>query len=340
RLRAPYAHAVEVLRSGAAPAPMSRGADGVWALTTAPLEPDFYPYVFREDGVVLLDPANPSLVPNLVSPSTLLHVPGPASLLWETNQVPHGTIHHEFYHSDVMGGERDFYVYTPPGYDPRSARHYPVLYLLHGYTDDASAWTTVGRANVILDNLIARGEAQPMIVAMPLGYGAPEVLKVGEYRAFADHALRDRNYARFRETLLGEVMPRVEGEYQTEGSREYRAIAGLSMGGAEALFVGLNDLGRFAWIGSFSGAIGSFHGEGPDNFRQSYPDLQADDNYRISLLWLACGREDGLHVGTNRHFDAWLKERGIRHTYVETGGEHTWMVWRRNLAAFAPLLFR
>jgi enterochelin esterase family protein len=262
----------------------------------------------------------------------MVHVPGPASLPWELNDVPHGVIHHHFYRSVVVGDNHDFYVYTPPGYDPCAKQLYPVLCLLHGYSDDARAWTVVGRANVILDNLIARGKAKPMIVVMPLGYGAPEMLSLG-FRAFDDNALRQRNFDNFREALLKEVIPQVEKDYRLSPDRNSWAIAGLSMGGSESLLTGLNALDRFAWIGAFSS------GGLSEDFPADFPGLDSKANAQLRLLWIACGTEDFL-IDMNRKVREWLTSKGIRHTDVETPGAHTWMVWRRNLATFAPLLFQ
>src|SRR5207248_9704270 len=224
---------------------------GVWTLTTEPLEPDYYGYSFIADGVHLIDPANPLMKPNLLGTTSQVHVPGSTSLPWETNSGPHGEVHHHFYKSAVVGDDRDFYVYTPPGYDARGKKRYPVLYLLHGFSDDASGWTAVGRANVILDNLIAQGKAKPMIVVMPLGYGTPEMVSHG-FGAFSNTELRDRNFKKFSQALLTEVMPRVETAYLVAKDRNSRAIAGLSMGGSESLLTGLNALDKFAWIGAFS----------------------------------------------------------------------------------------
>src|ERR1700746_340763 len=197
------------------------------------------------------DPANYAIKPNFLSRASMVHVPGPASLSWEVGAVPRGQIHHHFYKSGIVGDDRDFYVYTPPGYDSRGKQTYPVLYLLHGFSDDASAWTAVGRANVILDNLIAQGKAKPMLIVMPLGYGEPKILEPNS-GAFRDRALTDRNFDKFREALLTEVIPRVESEYRVDKNRNARAIAGLSMCGSASLFTGLNTLDKFAWIGAFS----------------------------------------------------------------------------------------
>jgi enterochelin esterase family protein len=150
---------------------MQKDEQGVWTLTVGPMEPDIYGYEFVADGVGLIDPSNPLMKPNLLHTESAVHVPGPSSLPWEVNRVQHGVIHHHFYHSKIADDDRDFYVYTPPNYGAESGQEYPVLYLLHGFSDDASGWTSVGLANVILDNLIAQGKAKPMIVVMPLGYG-------------------------------------------------------------------------------------------------------------------------------------------------------------------------
>lgn len=332
RFRAPNAKVVEFAREGAPRVAMEKDAQGVWSVTAGPYEPDFYGYSFVMDGVGLIDPNNSLMKPNLLNTQSEVHVPGTASLPWETNDVPRGTVHHHFYHSRVVGDNRDFFVYTPPGYDAAGAAVYPTLYLLHGFSDDASGWSAVGRANVILDNLIAQGKAKPMVVVMPLGYGAPEIVsRTGP--TLRDPALRQRNYDRFREALFTEVMPRVESAYKVSRDREQRAIAGLSMGGAETLYVGLNALDKFAWIGSFSA------GGLAQDYDSVFPRLDAKANGRIRLLWIACGTEDRL-IEPNRKFREWLQSKDVKHVDIETPGMHTWMVWRRNLAAFAPLLFQ
>jgi enterochelin esterase-like enzyme len=332
RFHDPNAMEVFLAREGAERVPMQKDEGGVWSVTTDPLEPDLYGYSFVADGVGLIDPANSLMKPNLLSTQSEVHVPGPASLPWEINDVPHGIIHHHFYHSAVVGDDRDFYVYTPPGYDPQAKKLYPVFYLLHGYSDDASGWTAVGRTNVIFDNLIAQGKVRPMIVVMPLGYGAPEILHRG-FAAFRDPKLIQMNMEKFRDALLTEVIPQVERAYHASSDRNSRAIAGLSMGGAESLFTGLNALDHFAWIGAFSsGGLG-------EDYQAEFPGLDSKANAQLHLLWIACGTEDGL-IKPNRKFREWLDSKNVRHTNIETPGMHTWMVWRRNLAQFAPLLFQ
>jgi len=334
RFRAPNAQQVSLRREGATdPLPMQKDDAGVWAVTTPPLVPDYYGYSIIVDGQRTIDPYNSLLKPNLLATENMVHVPGPPSLPWELNDVPHGEIHHHFYKSVAAGDDRDYYVYTPPGYDPAAKTRYPVLYLLHGYSDDASGWTTVGRANVILDNLIAQKKAKPMIVVMPLGYGTMEMIHVGWGGIFNHPEVREKNLSGFHEALLNEVMPKVESEYHVINDRNSRAVAGLSMGGSESLLNGLNDLDKFAWIGAFSA------GGLPEPFEKDFPGLDAKANQQLKLLWIACGTEDRL-ITANRNLRDWLKQKGIQHTDIETPGMHTWMVWRRNLAEFAPLLFR
>jgi len=332
RFRAPNVNEVKLSLEGAEARAMQKDDQGVWSVTTFPLAPDYYGYSFLADGVSLIDPSNPLITPNLLSTSSAVHVRGPSSLPWEVNDVPHGEIHHHFYKSASANDDRDYYVYTPPHYDPAAKTNYPVLYLLHGYSDDASGWTAVGHANVILDNLIAQGKAKPMIVVMPLGYGTMDFVRRA-WDAWSHPELRDKNFKLFTEELLTEVMPRVESEYRVAKDRNARAIAGLSMGGSESLLTGLNNLDKFSWIGAFSS------GGLPKDFQTDFPDLDGKYNQQLHLLWIACGTEDDL-ITFNRNLREWLTTKGVKHADVETSGMHTWMVWRRNLAEFAPLLFR
>lgn len=333
RFRAPNALEVSLRREGAEPLAMQRDDTGVWTVNTAPVPPDYYGYSILVDGVRSIDPYNPLLKPNLLSTENMVHVPGPPSLPWELNDVPHGEVHHHFYRSAVANDGRDFYVYTPPSYDSKAKTTYPVLYLLHGYSDDASGWTAVGRANIILDNLIAQGKARPLIVVMPLGYGTMEIVRAG-WGGLSNHPeVREQNLTKFREALLTEIMPKVENEYRVIKDRNSRAIAGLSMGGSESLLTGLNNLDKFAWVGAFSA------GGLPEPLEKDFPSLDSKANQELKLLWIACGTEDRL-ITPNRNLREWLKSKGVNHTDIETLGMHTWMVWRRNLSDFVPLLFR
>jgi enterochelin esterase family protein len=331
-LRAPNAKEVKVQCESLQPANMQKDDQGIWSFSTQPLEPDYYGYSFMIDGFRTMDPENALMKYNLLNSESEVHVPGPLSLPWEVNDVPHGVIHRHFYKSNAAADERAYFVYTPPGYKPSARLHYPVLYLLHGYSDDATGWWSVGQANVILDNLIARGQAKPMIVVMPLGYGTMEIVQRGWGRV-RDQDLWKRNQDQFGVTLLDEVLPQVEAAYRVSKNRKNRAIAGLSMGGAESLVVGLNHLDRFAWVGAFSS--GGFD----TNFAAQFPTLDNRANISLRRLWISCGKDDGL-VGLNRNFVQWLQSKDVKCEWHEVPGVHSWRVWRRNLSDFVPLLFQ
>ena len=332
RLKAGDAKEVVLRCEGTKGGPMQKGEAGVWSLTTDPMQPDIYAYSFAVDGVKVIDPANPLLKYNLLNTDSQVHVPGPATLPWEINDVPHGVVHRHFYRSAIVGDDRPFVVYTPPGYDPSAERTYPVLYLLHGYSDAEDAWVSVGRANVILDNLIARGQAKPMLVVMPLGYGNWEVI-TGGWAGLGRRDIWRDSIEKFRESLLKEVIPQVEKAYRVSTDANARAIAGLSMGGSQSLFTGLNAPDRFAWIGAFSsGGLDS-------DFEKQFPAVGESINEQLRLLWIACGKEDWL-IGANQKLVEWLKSEGVKLTWVETPGTHSFTVWRRYLAEFAPLLFQ
>lgn len=335
RLVAPEAERALVVFAGEQPVAMTRNVAGIWNHTTAPLPPDLYSYFFVVDGLPRSDALNPLGKPLVTGGvESLAHVPGPASLSWEVDDVPRGEVHRHVYASAAIGEEREYFVYTPPGYDPAGERGYPALYLLHGVGDDASAWRAAGRVDVIMDNLIARGEAEAMLVVMPLGYGfdrpAERLWQV--VNNMPEH-LRTQDL--MAEALIEEILPRVEAEYRAIPDRESRAIAGLSMGGSQALYIGFHSLDRFAWIGSFSGALMMFY----QGYDEAFAGVDASANERLRLLWLSCGEEDFV-IAVNRGYRDWLESKGLRFVWRETAGGHTWRVWRRNLTELAPLLFR
>lgn len=330
RLLAPRAREVQLHCEGLPDLAMTKHSDGVWTFTTQPLDPDIYTYTFNVDGVTMIDPRDSFIKYNLLNTVSQVEVPGPLSLPWQIGDVPRGELHRHFFHSTVANDDRDFIVYTPPGYNPRAWKRYPVLYLLHGFSDDTTAWTQAGRANVILDNLIARGQARPMLVVMPLGYGAMDVLKASDDPA--GRALRQLSVNKFVQSLLTEVIPQVQKEYRVSTDRRSRAIAGLSMGGEEALVAGLNHLNQFAWVGAFSSG-------GMTNFPAKFPNLDAGANAKLRLLWIGCGSDDKL-LKSNKDLCNWLQGRGVQYTWVELPGQHSYRVWRRDLAQFVPLLFQ
>ncbi|HZU53148.1 MAG TPA: alpha/beta hydrolase-fold protein, partial [Holophagaceae bacterium] len=331
RCDAPRAVRVSLNLEGAPPAPMARDEQGLWRITTAPLAPDVYAYTFLVDGVTTEDPSCAEDKPILTGGhESLVEVPGSAPQPWELDEAPHGALHRHLFMSKVFGETREVWVYTPPGYDAASARTYPTLYLLHGVMEDARAWTTAGRANLILDTLIARKQAMPMVAVFPLGYGFPDARDNAPKLFMGVHGQRGFMDA-FGRCLFDEIMPLVEGAYRVRADRASRALAGASMGGAQALYLGLSHPGRFSRIGSFSGAFVMLG----DRLDGLFLDL---DPGRAPSLWMACGTGDFL-LAANRGCAAWLASKHLPVTAVETPGGHSWRVWRRNLIAFAPTLF-
>jgi enterochelin esterase-like enzyme len=314
--------------------PMQKDANGIWTVTTPPLPPEIYGYRFEADGDFRLDPANPSTTINLVDISNLVEVPGDTPQPWDPTDVPHGTLHHHIYTTRTVLGlpqnQNRYFVYTPPGYNPKAKKPYPVLYLLHGWSDSDSGWTLVGRANLIFDNLLAQGKIKPMVVVMPLGYGDMSFLNT--FNVWDEPTAIDHNTGLFAQSLLTEVLPRVEAEYNVSKDRNDRAITGLSMGGLESLQIGLTHTDQFAWIGGFSSAIHNL------DYSKQLASLDPK-TANLRLLWIACGTEDSL-IKPNRGFVAFLKTKDMPVTQIETPGFHTWMVWRDNLIHFTPLLFQ
>jgi enterochelin esterase-like enzyme len=331
RFLAPDARDVKLRLEGDGTIQMVKGSNGVWSVTSDSLQPDIYTYNFIVDGISMTDPDNPLLKYNLLNDESQIYVPGTKPMTWEINDVRHGQVHRHFYKSTVIGDNRDYYVYTPPSYDPGSNVKYPVLYLLHGYSDDATAWVNIGRANFILDNLIAQGKAKPMIIVMPLGYGNWNVIKNG-WQGLSDVATWNDSIMKFGQSLMKEIIPAVERDYHVMSNKDSRAIAGLSMGGSQSLLYGLNSPDTFTWIGAFSS------GGLPGNFDAGFPDMTKSINAHLHLLWVSCGKQDGLY-GANLMFTDWLKKKEINYKWVSTDGEHSFRVWRNNLAEFATLLF-
>jgi enterochelin esterase family protein len=302
--------------------PMTREAGGDWAITLGPLEPGAAIYTVTVDGVTTTDPVNPKVKLRARTSASLVTVPGDGSEQWEARDVPHGTLEVNWARSEILGDTRSYIVYTPPGYAAQRGRRYPVLVLLHGSNDTAAGWTDVGRANFILDNLLAAHRAAPMIVVMPWGHAVPFDGPQAE------------NDTRFERYLLAEVLPQVEHKYRVKDGRAQRAIVGLSMGGGQALKIGLGHLDRFGAVAAFSSAIPSdaevrFHSlfEAPESV-----------NRKLALLWIGCGRQDA-GFERNQGFADLLTRHGLRNTFYPMEGRHNFTVWRRCFAEVAPQLF-
>jgi enterochelin esterase family protein len=339
---------------------LTKDEKGVWSVTVGPLRADFYSYYFTVDGVRTLDWRNVSVMRDGARYASWLRVPGAEAADYQVNDVPHGTVSRVWYPSPTLGMTRRMSVYTPPGYEAGTAR-YPVLYLLHGGGGDESAWTELGCAPQILDNLIAQGRATPMIVVMTNGNGTQSASQ--DFVPLPGLPSRPgEGMLRFPESLVKDVIPFVDRTYRTKPDRESRAVTGLSMGGAQALYAGLNNLDQFAWLGALSGGFPLLPGvavdipapanaatlRGPDVTRSIdpakylalHPALDASVNSRLRLLYLAIGIDDGL-ITTHGALKKLLDDRGVKYTLLEVPGYgHEWKFWRLSLRDLLPRLFQ
>jgi len=338
RLQAPEAKAVTVSGDFGADAPMQRGADGLWSVTVGPLDPEMYVYYFSVDGVRLTDPNNPQVKIGYVTTTTtsLMTVPGAAPAFYDVQDVPHGEIRTLLYPSRSNGVTRELNVYVPPGYDDNPGQRYPVLYLLHGFANDHHSWHRYGRANDILDNLIARGAIEPFMVVMPLGYGGAHVNGDGTGIAPPAAGTMGGDPALYERDLLEDIIPMIDRKYRTIADRRHRAIIGFSMGGGQAGRFGLGNLDTFSHVGIMSAGMG---GGATSEPLATIAANVARTNEQLDLLWIACGTEDTAIKGARTLRDT-LAQAGIEHTFVETEGGHYWNVWRRYLRDVAPLLFK
>lgn len=319
RLKAPGAEKVELKSSlTKGKAVMESGENGLWEITVGPVEPGIYDYRFEVDGVYTLDPHNRKLKGWRVS-ANLVEVPANPPAVWQFADVPHGVVHHHGFFSAPLKTERELFVYTPPGYGENPERRYPVLYLLHGSGDDASAWTAVGRAHLIADNLIAAGKVEPFVMVMPYGHGhRPEV----DMDSLEDRSAwsRENNAAVFAD-FFQSVIPLAESQYRLKTGPDHTAVAGLSMGGGQALELGLNHPERFGWVAGFSSGVAG----DAESVAAQYGGLDPAATWR--KVWIGCGKDDFL-LDRNEFFHAWLTEKGIAHDYYLSEGGHSWPVWR------------
>jgi enterochelin esterase family protein len=295
------------------------------------------------DGVRLTDPANPQVKIGYVTTTTtnLVNVPGDEPAFYDVQDVPHGEIRTILYKSVSNGVTRELNVYLPPGYDENSKQRYPVLYLLHGYANDHHSWHRYGRANDILDNLLAKQAIKPFIVVMPLGYGGAAVNGDGNGVPPANAGPFGGDFPLYERDILEDVIPMIDRKYRTLANRENRAIMGFSMGGMQAGRFGLGNLDTFSYVGIMSaGLLGNSASTlaGPDPIAPLAANA-AEASRRLKLLWIACGVEDSAMAGARRTHEA-LEKAGIKHTFVESEGAHHWRVWRRYLRDVSPLLFR
>ena len=342
RILAPKAEAVR-LSAGDIPgngpgAEMTKDTNGVWEVTIGPIDSGAYRYNFNVDGLSVIDPRNPATSESNNNVWSFVYVPG--SDFMDTRDVPHGAVASLTYYSKTLKRFRRMHVYTPPGYELGHGK-FPVFYLLHGAGDSDDAWTSVGRAGFILDNLIAAGTAKPMIVVMPAGHTRPFGFGRGAPRPLVDDFVQD---------FLSDIMPYVEKNYRVYSDRVHRAIAGLSMGGGQTLNIAIPDLEQFSYVGVYSSGIFGITGRGPGananapqgpSWEEQH--LAALDNPKLKkglkLFWFSTGKEDGL-IATTRATVEMFQKHGFQPVFHESPGAHTWINWRNYLDEFAPQLFR
>jgi len=349
RVKAPDAAKVRVNFWSGPKADMVKQADGFWTFTTPPLAPGLHYYVFVIDGADVADPGSSAYFGGNRWAGAV-EVPEAGSTYYSIQDVPHGQVREVWYSSKVTGSWRHALVYTPPHYDTQVKVRYPVLYLQHGGGEDETGWTRQGRANFILDNLIAESKGKPMIVVMAHGYarraGQPEPDLAGRPLGSpeARRVLQEMTAA-FEDDVTQALIPYVDSTFRTLADREHRAMAGLSMGGMQTFQVTLNHLDLFSYIGGFSGAAGPLMlGDQKLDVKTAYNGAFADPAAfakRVRLLWLGVGTEEPERMRTGiRDLHASLTEAGIPHVYFESPGtDHEWQTWRRDLKDFVPRLF-
>jgi len=331
-------------------AEMQKNDEGVWSVTVGPLEPYMYQYNFVIDGVSAIDPDNPRAMRDGTRYASTLIVPGEGSEIFQVNNVPHGSITKVWYDSPTLDLNRRMYVYTPPGYED-SSEEYPVLYLLHGGGGDEDAWTSLGRANYILDNLIAEGRAEPMIIVMTNG-NASQTASITDWSEEPDASMEIppgsnrseqdimEGITAFPNSLVNDVVPYIENHFRVLANSNNRAIAGLSMGCMQTQIIAMTNPGMFQYIGCFSLGI---HFNDPFGVISNNILIPAYDEHLETmdneLFYVAVGTDDFVYEGVQTLREK-LDEHDFDYIYNESGGGHTWANWRDYLADFAPRLFK
>ena len=350
KVRAPEAKTITLTCDFQDETPLVKGHDDIWSLTVGPIDPEVYYYNFVVDGVRAIDPGNPKAKIGYYTSTltSILEVPGNELAFYDVKDVPHGELRTIIYKSKSNNVTRELTVYVPPGYDDAANRdkRYPVLYLLHGNANDQQSWHRYGRANEILDNLLAEGKIKPFLVVMPLGYGRASINGDGtgipaasatSVPTGATGAGRNAGSGLdlYEQDVMQDIIPLVDSKYRTIADRRARAIVGFSMGGGQAGRIGLRNLDTFSHVGIMSAGAGTASSEPIATLAK---DVEGA-NKKLDLLWIGCGRDDSLFPAAKATSDA-LKSIGINHTFRETEGAHHWRVWRRYLNEVAPQLFK
>jgi len=305
---------------------LKKDSQGVWTVTTDPVSGGFHYYSLLIDGVAVADPASETFY-GMSRMASGIELPFAGRDYYALNDVPHGDIRMKRYYSKVAGAWKRFFLYTPPGYDTSKDR-YPVLYIVHGGGEDERGWATQGLTDLILDNLIAARRALPMLVVMVDG-------NAGEL------SLEEAYLQQFDRELKQSIIPFVEAQYRVKAGAANRALAGLSLGGIQTLYTGVNSTDLFSYLGVFSSSWIL-----PDQAamaERQYAYMAANRekiNRNLKQFWISQGGKEDIAYQNNQAMLARLKQLGIKYSYSESPGGHTWPVWRHDLYQFAPLLFR
>ncbi len=322
------------------PQALKKNEKGVWSFTSAPLQPELYMYNILVDGVKVTDPLNVYAIRDVSSTFSIFMVKGGVDGLYQVQNVPHGTVSKTWYKSPTANMTRRLTIYTPAGYE-QSKEKYPVLYLLHGMGGDENAWSELGRATQIMDNLIASGKAKPMIVVMPNGNISQEAApgETSEGLKIPSMQLPKTMDGNF-EAAFQDVVNFVEQNYRVKADKAHRAIAGLSMGGFHSLYISINNPSSFDYIGLFSAAIKPRQKEVSSPIYKD-PESKVDNLFKHSpkLLWIGIGNTDFLYK-ENADLRHYLDSKHYPYTYLETNGGHIWRNWRIYLTTFAQKLFK
>ena len=324
-------------------AELKKDDKGVWSFTSETLKPELYTYNMIVDGVNILDPLNVYNIRDISNLFSVLLIDGDARTdLYKVNKVAHGTVSKGWYESPTAGLTRRLTVYTPAGYET-SGKEYPVFYLLHGIGGDENAWSELGRAAQIMDNLIAQGKAEPMILVMTNGNISQEACPGETSEGFkVPTMMLPKTMEGSFETAFPDVVKFIEKTYRVKKDKAHRAIAGLSMGGFHSLFISINNPDLFDYVGLFSAAV-----DQQQNGNGGHPEIYADRNAKIDnlfsknpkLFWIGIGKTDFL-IKNNNDLRAYLDSKKHKYTYLETDGGHIWRNWRIYLTEYAPLLFK
>ena len=347
RLRAPEAMSVKLggtMNEGYAQLDMTKNDEGIFEIKIGPLEPDMYVYTYNVDGVKTLDPSNNVVVRDGSNIESRLMIPGELTDLFDSKDVAHGNVTSVWYPSPVFGIARRMIVYTPPGYE-ESSKSYPVLYLLHGGGSDEEAWTSRGRANYILDNLIAQRKAEPMIVVMPNGsIGHPAAPNERSYSADTQTTsamdFNSMNSGKYEESLANDIIPFIEKNYKVIKDADHRALAGLSMGGLHVTNSFMANPDMFAYINVMSSGWFISDKEMYENGDKKLAEIAPTFTKTVKYLRFTQGGPEDIAYKNGLEMLKVFDKNNIKYEFSEMPGGHSWNVWRKDLKDFAPKLFK